>query len=196
MNEKDILISQFIDNELNIDEKIEFVKEVSLKGEYACEALELLEMERDMIQAYTVQAPAVEREKVIPIRRFSMAMGMSAAALAASVVLLVKVFMFAPQAQVQFVQGASDAQMHRFVLHMPDAENVEVAGTFSGWKGLAMKKIEGTDYWQTALPLPAGEHQYSFIVNDKMQMADPTVPIRQTDDFGGENSVIKIGDRI
>jgi len=44
--------------------------------------------------------------------------------------------------------------------------------------------------------LSEGEHTYSFIVDGKEQMADPTVSARQMDDFGGENSILKVGDKV
>jgi 1,4-alpha-glucan branching enzyme len=79
---------------------------------------------------------------------------------------------------------------------MPQASSVELAGSFTGWNRIGMKKISDSGYWQINIPLEKGEYAYIFIVDGKTQIADPTVKAKQVDDFGGENSIINIGNEI
>jgi len=189
--EKEILIRQFIDNELELDEKVDFIKEVRDTDGFADEAIEFLNQEKMMESLFSEPAPEISAVKPkAKIFKLSFANSASLAALAASFILVIKVFILSPDVSVD------SKQIHRFVLHMPDAQNVSIAGTFSDWQNIKMQKAGKSGYWQIQLPLDTGEHQYSFIVDGKMQMADPTVPAKQADDFGGENSILKVGDRI
>lgn len=183
MNEKDILISQFIDDELNIDEKIEFIKELHSDTEYFNDAVGLLEMEKALA---TPEPPKIAEIYVKKPLNFSMYA--SFAALAASLIVAVKIFLFAPHVE-------NTAPVHRFVVYLPDAGNVEVTGSFSEWQPVRMQKVSG-GYWQVSLPLTEGEHSYSYIIDGSEQLPDPTVPAKQDDGFGGENSIITIGENI
>ncbi len=42
------------------------------------------------------------------------------------------------------------------------------------------------------LSLPEGEHRYTYILEDGHSFADPTIPARETDDFGGQNTIIDV----
>lgn len=189
--EKGILISQFIDNELELGEKIEFVKEVRSDEVFADEAIELLNQEVMVETLFSEPAPELKQQPAkAKLIKLNFANTASLAALAASLILVIKVFILSPDVAVD------NKQIHRFVLHMPEAQNVSIAGSFSGWQNIKMDRAGSSGYWQITLPLDAGEHQYSFIVDGKEQMADPTVPAKQADDFGGENSILKVGDSI
>lgn len=190
-NNNDILISQFIDNELDIDEKIAFVTEIIQTESFAGETLELLAQEKLMETIYAQEPPALPMtESPSKVLRLTFANTASLTALAASLFLIVKVFFLSSPVTI------STTEMHRFVLHMPEAKNVSVAGTFSDWKNLQMQKVSDSGYWQITLPVSQGEHSYTFIVDDAKQISDPTVPTKQMDDFGGENSILTIGRRI
>jgi len=191
-NSKEILISQFIDDELSIDEKIEFVTEIIQTESFAGDTLELLTQEKLMETVYAQEPPALPKiTNSLKVRRLTFANTASFTALAASLLLIVKVFFLSTPAV-----DVAATEMHRFVLHMPEASNVAVAGTFSDWKNLKMQKVNDSGYWQITLPVSQGEHSYTFIVDGKKQIADPTVPAKQTDDFGGENSILTVGSRI
>ena len=43
-----------------------------------------------------------------------------------------------------------------------------------------------------ALDLQPGEYRYSFILDGSRRVADPTVWVREKDDFGAENSVLEV----
>ncbi len=55
-----------------------------------------------------------------------------------------------------------------------------------------MEKAGREGYWEIFLELQPGEHRYSFILDDRRRVADPTVWIREKDDFGSENSVLEV----
>lgn len=183
MSEKSVLISQYIDNELNIDEKITFVTEIRKDKDYFEDTLGLLEMEREMSFVTPTVMPVIKTKSPM-----NLSLAASFVALAASLLVVVKVFFMAPDIQEKPLE-------HRFVVFMPDAENVELAGSFSAWKPIEMQKTSG-GYWQVSLSLNEGEYLYNYIVNGEEQLPDPTVPAKQDDGFGGENSIINIGERI
>jgi hypothetical protein len=81
---------------------------------------------------------------------------------------------------------------YRFVIFQPDAQRVELAGSFSSWKTIPLKHAGGSGYWEVTLELPQGDHRFSYIIEGSRQMADPTIAVRETDDFGGENSILTL----
>jgi 1,4-alpha-glucan branching enzyme len=81
---------------------------------------------------------------------------------------------------------------YRFVIYQPDARMVELAGSFSGWKKIPLRLAGQSGYWETTLELPAGEHRFSYIVEGNRRLTDPTIAVREIDDFGGENSILRL----
>jgi len=81
----------------------------------------------------------------------------------------------------------------RFVLFAPDAEQVALAGTFNQWDTAATPLVRsGTPgVWTATLTLPAGQHQYAFVVDGARWVADPGAPAVD-DGFGRQNSVLSL----
>lgn len=81
----------------------------------------------------------------------------------------------------------------RFVLVAPDAHRVTVAGTFNQWDAAATPLVRsGTSgVWTATLTLPAGEHQYAFVVDGARWVPDPNAPAVD-DGFGRRNSVLAL----
>ncbi len=86
----------------------------------------------------------------------------------------------------------------RFVLRAPDARSVSLVGDFNSWtKGetaLAAPRGDGT--WVVSLALPAGRHEYAFIVDEndgrgQRWVADPLATSRM-DEFGTESSLLEL----
>ena len=78
-----------------------------------------------------------------------------------------------------------------FEIAAPNAQNVKLAGDFSGWQpqvNLA-KNPDGT--WSATVPVAVGVHRYQFVV-DSTWIADPAVG-GVDDGFGGRNSVMVVG---
>ncbi len=180
---KDFLISLFIDDELDLDQKIEFVDVVHADPVVKNETIELLEQEKLIRSNVVRQLPPVEiTERHGLIWRFLRPLGMAAAGLAAAVLALL---FFWPAREVPAFQ-------HRFVIYQPEARQVAIAGSFTGWDAISMQEVGNSGYWEITLKLPRGEHRFSYILDGMTRLPDPTVSTREHDDFGGENSILEL----
>ena len=80
----------------------------------------------------------------------------------------------------------------RFVLFAPEAQQVSLAGTFNQWNPAATPLVRTeTGVWSATLTLPAGQHQYAFVVDGARWVADPGAPAVD-DGFGRRNSVLSL----
>lgn len=82
----------------------------------------------------------------------------------------------------------------KFVFVAPTAAKVSLVGDFNGWDPQAtpMQRTGGT--WTVTLPLRAGRHLYSFVVDGSQWMPDPSAPLAPEDGFGNANSVVLVED--
>ena len=183
---KDYLISSYIDDELDLDEKIAFVETVHAEAPFKDEAVDLLHQEKLIRGKVTDRVPAVELQ---PRRRLALSWwrpaGMFAAGLAAAMLVM---FLIIPQQE----QAQMMPTTHRFVLFQPDVNRVEITGSFLGWKAVPMQRSGASGYWEVVLEVPAGEHRMCYILEGGRRIPDPTIPIREKDDFGGENSILAV----
>lgn len=82
----------------------------------------------------------------------------------------------------------------RFVLHAPEAQTVALAGTFNHWDAQATPLVRSEGgLWAATLVLPAGEHEYAFVVDGERWVPDPAAP-GVDDGFGRRNSVLTLSD--
>lgn len=180
----DEIISLFIDDEMTVDQKIVFVKQVYADDDFTGLTLDLLRQESLLRADSCVSAPAVilpEPRRRSPLFQFHWAAPF-AAGLAAALLL---VFLWLP--------GGGEKQIsHRFVIYEPEAQSVAVAGSFTDWRAAPMKPAGQSGYWEIILDIPPGEHRFSYILDGSEQMPDPTIPIREPDDFGGVNSILNV----
>jgi 1,4-alpha-glucan branching enzyme len=66
---------------------------------------------------------------------------------------------------------------------------VLLAGDFTGWEQAALPMKKGkTGIWTKAATLAPGSYQYRLIVDGEWR-TDPACNVRQSNPFGGENSV-------
>ena len=178
------LISMFIDDELNIEEKIEYTEQVHQDESFKDESIALLRQEQRLRSDITDRVPEVV---LAPAKRslFSWLRPIGYMVPAAAVTAVILLFLLMP-AEVTTTP-------HRFVIHRPDVNKVEIAGSFTQWQRIPLKRVGETGYWEVTLDLPYGEHQFSYIFEDRVRVADPTILTRVKDDFGGENSILLIG---
>jgi hypothetical protein len=181
---KDYLISSYIDDELDLDEKIEFVEIVHDKAAFKDETVDLLHQEKRVRGEVVDRMPTV----VFPEKRgfftlFWRPAGMFAAGLAAALLVM---FFVTPRQELPVLT------MHRFVLYQPDVKQVEITGSFLGWAAVPMQRSGNSGYWEAVLEVPAGEHRLCYIIEGRKRIPDPTIPIREKDDFGGENSILAV----
>jgi 1,4-alpha-glucan branching enzyme len=76
-------------------------------------------------------------------------------------------------------------QTFHFVAHA--AHHVQLAGNFTNWQPIPMiKGVDGT--WRATVMLPAGRHQYLFILDGNL-CEDPDCSERLPNPTGGFNMV-------
>jgi len=194
MNEH--LISLYIDNELTLKEKIDFVETVAADEIFTRDTCALLRQEQTLVAVLAGTspkhhvAPRPAGQKWLNILRPKMvAVGLAGVALYC----LVAFFPFARYLVPPAVPGD---QNYRFVLYLPEAGDASVIGTFSDWSPIPMQRVGDSGYWTLNLQLAPGEYRYNYLIEQHTRIYDPTIPDRETDDFGGENSILNIGTQI
>jgi hypothetical protein len=184
---KEELISMFIDDEMDLEEKIEFVEQVHADVFFKDSTIEFLYLEKDLRGDVVERLPQVS----VPARKtswiFFRPMHLVAASLAAAAALLV--FLFWPVHQ----EAANPSEPYRFVIYRPDVSRAAIAGDFTGWKDVPLQRVGSSGYWEISFSLPRGEHRYVFVLGGGERVPDPTVMTREPDDFGGENTIIATG---
>jgi anti-sigma factor RsiW len=80
------------------------------------------------------------------------------------------------------------------VLAAPQAASVAVVGDFNGWDPHrnAMNRAGREGTWRVRLRLHPGVYQYSFVIDGREWLADPTAERTAPDGFGGENSIMVV----
>lgn len=181
------LISLFIDDELNMEEKCDFVKTIRNDESFFLESMDLLQQEILIRSDVVDQLPqAVMRQPgnwLNSIRNLFRPAILVPAALACIILFLV----LTPPDPVR-----QPPQLNRFVIYQPNVNQVEITGSFTGWKRVPMIKIGASGYWEARFPLSEGEYRYTYIIEGSESVADPTVPATEEDDFGGMNSIIRV----
>ncbi len=190
----DCLTSLYIDDEMNLDEKVQFIEHIRKSKDAFREAMDLLEQERLLRCALAVSSPSPVAtrpgwKKVFKIWWAAHFRLLSAAAAGLAIGLLL--FILFPNPVPVLLPQTS-----RFVIYVPEARQVELSGTFTDWQRLSMEPVGRTGYWELNIPLSSGEHRYVFILDDSQLITDPTQPHMERDDFGGENSILKIGGQV
>jgi hypothetical protein len=181
----DDLISLYIDNELSLEEKIHFVERVHEDTDYKATSVALLEQEKlirsRVVERFPDAYPIARKRRFLSSLWRPVAVAVPSAAVAAFLVILF------------FLPGRTLSTPFRFVVYQPQATDVVIAGTFTDWRRIPLKRVGGGGYWELTLELPRGEHRFSYIVDGATQVADPSLPAREKDDFGGVNSILSIG---
>ncbi len=81
-----------------------------------------------------------------------------------------------------------------FVGHFPGARSVEVVGSFNDWSRgtLHLSDDDHDGIWHGAAVLPAGPHEYMFVVDGERWVADPLAGRYVDDGFGAgqQNSLV------
>jgi hypothetical protein len=181
----DNLISLYIDNELSLDDKIVFVEEVHANENFKDDTVSMLQQEKLIRSEVVDHIPVLEIKDRKTAWHIKLFRPMVAAAAAGLVVVAILLFDFYPR-QDHLLRP------YRFVIYQPDAKQVELAGSFSGWKKIPLRHDGQSGYWETTLELPTGEYRFSYIIEGGQRLTDPTIAVREIDDFGGENSILRV----
>ena len=87
---------------------------------------------------------------------------------------------------------AASKKKESFTYFAPTAENVLIAGDFTGWEEnpISLKK-QADGSWRATIPLDPGVHEYRFLVDGKWQ-DDEKCPTRKPNGFGAQNCVREV----
>jgi len=82
----------------------------------------------------------------------------------------------------------------RFVLALPAAESVAVAGDFNRWSATAspLARQGSRGLWTIVVPLPPGEHLFMYVVNGTQWISPPLAEDYADDGFGAKNGVVVV----
>ena len=179
----DHMISLFIDDELGIDEKITFVERVHGNKTFKDESIELLQQEKLLRSEVVNRVPVVAfkaRKRVL--HAILRPLSILAPAMAAAIVIF---FFFTWPEE-------STSIPYRFVIYQPAVSQVDITGSFTEWKMLPMESTGSSGYWELTVNLSKGEHRFTYVLDGRQRVADPTIMLREQDDFGGENSILSV----
>ncbi|MFN2351347.1 MAG: isoamylase early set domain-containing protein [Kiritimatiellia bacterium] len=81
-----------------------------------------------------------------------------------------------------------------FELHAPDADQVELVGDFTSWQTgrILLEGPDASGHWTGRVELPAGRHEYLFLVDGRQWMTDPMAMTHRPDGFGNLNAVMNL----
>ncbi len=179
------LISMFIDDELTLNDKVVFVEAVHAESAFKDEAVELLNQEKWLRSEVVEQVPDIRLKANRRVSSWRLRPICALGATLAAAVIFMVFFVSRPEPSLV---------AYRFVIFQPEVTRVDIAGTFTGWSSIPLKKTGRTGYWETTLEMPAGEHRLCYIIEGEKRIPDPTILARETDDFGGENSILQVMD--
>jgi hypothetical protein len=173
-----LLVKQLLDGDITL---ADLPTELRAEGEDALRLLAAVDRTDVSVPAVTWRVmAALERRR----RRVLPWLLAPALAIAAALVIWVRPGTPPPSASVVTV---------RFVLVAPEARQVSLAGTFNQWDAHATPLVRTgpTGVWTATLTLPAGQHQYAFVVDGVRWVPDPGAPAVD-DGFGRRNSVLTL----
>ena len=185
-------ISMFIDNELSIDEKISFVEQIHTDQSYTNDAVSYLKQEKVLRSMFAKQVP----DNVLPSwqgQKFSfLAAKPFRLAFVASLLIIVALYFTQTQPPQTVFQQSPTMHQHRFVIYQPGIKQVEIAGSFTNWQRIPLKPAGSDGYWEINMEIPPGKHSFSYIVDGSKILADPTISLKENDDFGTINSILNV----
>lgn len=74
-----------------------------------------------------------------------------------------------------------------------NAQSVAIAGTFNDWRPeVSPMMMVGKGRWIKDLSLPPGIHEYCLVVDGYKWVPDPRARETVSNDYGGQNAVLKV----
>lgn len=96
---------------------------------------------------------------------------------------------------IYFARLGGDTVTVSFALEAPHASTVSLAGDFNGWsgEGYQLRRAGESGMWEIKVPLKRGKaYVYNFVIDGKIWIADPAVPAKIDDGFGGSGSLLRL----
>lgn len=100
----------------------------------------------------------------------------------------------APAASPEQGEPGEYVEVH-FTLTAPEAEQVALAGDFTGWETskLVLEDSDGDGVWEARIKLEKGKvYEYNFIIDGEEWIPDPNALMQVDDGFGGESSLLTL----
>lgn len=92
---------------------------------------------------------------------------------------------------------SNDNETFTFRVYLPDANDVQLVGTFTDWRARAVRMTrEDTGWWSASVLLRRGDHDFSYLVNNSTWMADYAASGVKRNGFGGWVSQIHVPERV
>ncbi len=215
MDEFELLIQRFVDNDLTPDERIRLLtaldQDASLRRRLL--EIELLVAEAGrlprlapsnrflaQVRARLREANATRWSRIRDWLLTPRALEWSpAGALVAAVFALAAVIGFARVALDRAAPPAArpassePTVLVQLVLLEPQARSVAVAGDFNGWNPdrTPLSRVDG-GVWTATIPLKPGRYHYMYVVDGTQWVADPFAREESLDGFGSRNAVLDI----
>lgn len=223
MDEQDLLIQRFLDQDLTPDERVQFLEQVDADPRLRREWLNL-----EMVIAEAGRLPRIAPSPHFTARvlaaldpeskslldrlvgwmtaprtlQWNLGGAMAVAAVAILAVAgalqlgparIVEVPFGSPSAQPVSLEPAPTTYV-RMVLVQPGAKSVSVAGDFNGWNpDRTSMKRSDGGVWTATIRLKPGRYQYMFVIDGKQWLADPLAAEDTGDGFGSRNAVLDVG---
>ncbi len=82
----------------------------------------------------------------------------------------------------------------RFEVRAPAARRVELVGSFNDWRPgeIVLNGPDDSGRWTATVELPAGRHEYLFLVDGKDWVTDPRAAAYRPDGFGRQNALLEL----
>lgn len=75
---------------------------------------------------------------------------------------------------------------HTFRVYLPEARRVQLVGSFTGWRARALDmRRESTGWWTVTIDLAEGDHDFSYLLDDGVWLADYAASGVKRNGFGG-----------
>lgn len=102
---------------------------------------------------------------------------------------------FSSQQPVGDSQNAAQQGKIEFSYKAPGANSVALAGDFNNWDTQANQMQKKDGIWKTSINLEPGKYQYKFVIDGDKWVTDPNNPNTVDDGYGGQNSIITVGNK-
>lgn len=82
----------------------------------------------------------------------------------------------------------------RFRVYQPQANSVELVGSFSNWKAEPIPMLrEPSGWWTAEVALKAGDHLFNYLVDGSVWLADYAASGVKANGYGGWVSQLHVG---
>ncbi len=215
MEESELLLQRFVDNDLTPDERVRLLAELDRE---ATLRRRLLEIERLVAEAGRLPRLAPSSRFITQVRgrlrepnatrwsrvvdwlrtphtlRWSPAGALAVAGIVLAAVIGVSRVAIDRSTPPPVPSVATEPTvLVRLVLLEPQARSVAVAGDFNGWnpERTPLSRVDG-GVWTATIPLKPGRYHYMYVVDGTQWIADPFAHEESLDGFGSHNAVLDV----